>query len=603
MAFADTHAINKKPKEFNSANARQEKVKSYKDFYIKTIETKSTLKGLKLVLGGTGLGKTFGLLETVNEYVNRQPEKRHKFIYLTHRHNLITQQEKELRERYGISTTYLKSNKEIILKLHKEIGLQNTINQLESFGYFQYDDELRSQYTRQTKFKKLIKSIESKYEIVETEQPSDIRDTISKDLNFDCSELFNILKRQSVLIYREDKEKYESIQKEKIIWELFPYVEFENNPDCNVLLVTIHKVLSGFFNGKTDIKLASVEDKIIFLDEFDFLESDILKILCDEPSIINPLEFVSIFHQNFKHWSKADFWNTNKELKTVKEKFEEVIEYIDRSCNEYSINLTSVLDFRLSEETSNTKANVLFQTNQIITPKPFFLREKNNSWIIENSLPKDSINPRILFNILTIATNKIVGVFNYFKHNPNLVSEIIQKIWNQKNDNQGGVYEKYIKENMLYHRTKPKDNQDGTLYKDKSAYEIGYRLIKLLKRTNTFDPYSAELSQVELFTTPESLIAKLADSNLIFALSATTDLPRTLRCFNLDWLKNNASYIQIDEDDYSIIQELRDEKAQVRSTCAKFKLASTLPDDSPLQNALVALSDIDYFNDSTPQKI
>lgn len=575
-------------------------MKSYKDFYTKTIEANPSLKGLKLVLGGTGLGKTYGLLETIDEYVNHQPDRDFKFIYLTNRHNLITQQEKKLREKYDISTTYLKSNREVILNLHQSIGLQEVINELESLNFFQYDDELKNKFARQSKFKKLIKSIESKYKIVENEQQPDfnVKETIEKDLNFDCSEFFKLLKRQSVLIYREDKPKYESIQQEKIIWKLFPYVEFENNPECNVLLVTIHKVLRGFFNGKADIKLASIEDKIIFLDEFDFLESDILKILCDEPSIINPLEFVRIFYQEFKHWSQVDFWNSSDELRTVQEKFEEVIQYIDESCEKFNINLIGVRDFRLADSESTPKSNVLFQANQIITPKPFFLKEENNSWIVESKQPKDSINPRILFNILTISTSKIVGVFNYFKHNPNLVNEIIQKIWNQKNDNQGGVYEKYIKENMLYHRTKPKDKHDSTLYKDKSAYEIGYRLIKLLKRTNTFDPNSAELNQVELFTTPESLIAKLSDSNLVFALSATTDLPRTLRCFNLEWLKNNTPFIPLDKEDYSMIEKLRNEKAEIRGTTIKLQIAETLDEDSEFQKALLELWKVNYFGDN-----
>ena len=579
-------------------------MESYKDFYIKTIEESSNLKGLKLVLGGTGLGKTSGLLQTIDEYVNKQPEKNCKFIYLTHRHNLISQQEKELKERFNISTTYLKSNREIIMRLRKEIGLRDAINHLESLDYFKYDEKLSNKYIRQAKFKELIKSIDSNYRTIENDQQSNVVSIINEELNLKCSELFNILKRQSVLINGRDKKKHESLQKEKIIWSLFPYVEFENNPDCNVLLVTIHKTVSGFFNGKEDIKLTSITDKIVFLDEFDFLESDILKILCDDPSILNPLEFVTIFYKNFKHWSNADFWDTNEELRTVKEKFEKVIKYIDKSCEENRINLTSIVDFRLSDKDINNEANVLFQTNQLITPKPFYLKEKDNSLVIENNLPKDSINPRVLFNILTIATNKIVSVFNYFKHNQILVGEIIQKVWNQKNDNQGGIYEKYIKENMLYHRKKNNDrnDKDDNSYKNKSTYEIGYRLIKLLKRSNTFDPKSAELSQIELFATPESLIAKLADSNLIFALSATTDLPRTLKCFNLEWLKKNTFYIPLDESDYRVIQKKRDEKKRKRNTSVNLRLASHLLDDSSLQRALSALSEIDYFNDYTEKK-
>ena len=68
-------------------------MKTYKDFYTKTINENPSLRGIKLVLGGTGLGKTRGFLETIDEYINKQPNTNFKFIYLTNRHNLITQQE------------------------------------------------------------------------------------------------------------------------------------------------------------------------------------------------------------------------------------------------------------------------------------------------------------------------------------------------------------------------------------------------------------------------------------------------------------------------------------------------------------------------------
>lgn len=581
----------------------------YKNYYLRAINKGNN--GIKLVLGGTGLGKTHGMREAVKEYLSSDIEEKKKFIYITNRHNLITEQKKDF-EKNDFKCCYLKSNREIILGLLKDNEIQELIEQLEKKNFFKFDEILKNKYKRETKLNKLIESIENKQQLLRTEKQknSTLTKAIEKELNLECDELFKIFKMQIILINRNNDEiLYEELKFNKFIWKLFPYVEFENNPDANILLVTIQKVLMGFFDGKKDIKIASVENKIIFLDEFDFLEQEIIKNLCDEPSVINPLEFVRIFYEKYKHWSTAEFWDSTDYLKGIKDKFNEIIKYLDTKTTEKKLNFPNVIDFRLEKKfEANTKPYLLFQTNEIITPKKFYLKEKNNSWYIQNEKTNESVSPFELFNILAIATSKILGVFHYYQKDPNIVSEIIQTIWNQKNDNTGGRYENYINKNCLYHRTKAKSGKDYDLYKNKSPYEIGFRLVKLAKRTNNFDPNSAELGQVELFTSPEMVIAKLSDSNLVFALSATTDIPRTLKCFNIEWLRENATFISLDKKDYEIITAKRDKKRDLRQTKVSLKIAELLDEEHPLGSICKGLFNNNYFtkaneneNSATPR--
>lgn len=556
----------------------------YKNYYLRTIHNRSN--GIKLVLGGTGLGKTHGMREAVIEYLNSDHEEKRKFIYITNRHNLITEQQKQF-SKAGFKCCYLKSNREIILELLKNNQIEELIEDFGANDFFKFDEQLKNKYKRETKLNKLVESIESKLQLwkSEKEKPRNhaLTKAIDRELSFDCDELFKIFKTQAILVGRNDELLYAKLISNKSAWKLFPYVEFENNPDANILLVTIQKVLMGFFDGKKDIKIASVEKKIIFLDEFDFLEREIIKILCDEPSIINPLEFVRIFYEKFKHWSVAEFWDSTEYYKGVRDKFNEVIKYLEDKTKAKGLTFPSVIDFRLEKKPAEaSKSYMLFQTNEIITPKRFFLKEKNNSWYIQDEKTSESVSPFELFNILAIATSKILGVFHYYQKDPNLVSEIIQTIWNQKNDNTGGRYEDYINENCLYHRTKAKSGKGFELYKDKSPYEIGFRLVKLAKRTNSFDPNSAELGQVELFTSPEAVIAKLSDENLVFALSATADIPRTLKCFNLDWLEKNATFIPLDDRDYEIIKARRDRKRDLRQTKVSLRIAGQLNEEHPV---------------------
>ncbi|MBY0244630.1 MAG: hypothetical protein K2Q03_04150 [Sphingobacteriaceae bacterium] len=568
----------------------------YKDYYLRTIVKEKN--GLKLVLGGTGLGKTHGMREAVKQYLKSDGEKKKQFIYITNRHNLITEQKKEF-EKAGFKCCYLKSNKEIILDLLKSKQIQELISEFEEINFFKFDEVFKSKYKREAKFKRLIEGIEYKQHLLKAEKQkkSTLQKAIENELNLECDELYKLLRTQIVQVGQKNDTLYEKLKTNKFVWKLFPYIEFENNPDANILLVTIQKVLMGFFDGKKDVKIASIENRIVFLDEFDFLEQEILKTLCDEPSIINPLEFVRIFYEKFKHWSVADFWDSTEELKKIREQFNAVIEYLDKTTKEKGLNFPRVIDFRLeSKPEESANPYMLFQTNEIITPKPFFLKEKNNSWYIQNKKTSESVSPFHLFNILAIATNKILGVFHYFQKNQNLGSEIIQAIWNQKNDNIGGRYENYINENCLYHRTKKQSGREYKLYKDKSPYEIGFRLVKLAKRTSSFDPNSAELGQVELSTSPEAVIAKLSDNNLVFALSATTDIPRMLKCFNIAWLEENTTFISLEKEDYEIIKARRDRKMNLRQTQVSLKIADNLSEEHPLGNVINNLFKSGYFD-------
>lgn len=582
--------------------------KGYNEYYLKAINAHST--GLKLVLGGTGLGKTHGIRQAIKEHLEQNGEDKRKFIYITNRHNLITEFGQKLNSS-GINTSYLKRNSEIIGELVESKQITNVIEHLASKGYFQFDEELKDKYARERRLNKLIEDIESKRDLLKAEKDarSDIAETLKKEINFDCDELYKCLKNQMALIGSKDESLHGELLSDPYVWMLFPYVEFQNSEDCHVLLVTIHKVLKGFFDGRKDIKLASIEEKIIILDEFDFLEQEILKILCDEPSIVNPLEFVTIFYHKFRHWSKSGFWESSAYMKGVKEKFKEVIDYIDDQSGKIGISITDTIDFKVQENIASDKSYLLFQTNRIVTPKPFFLREDGNSFYIQKLKSADSVSPFKLFNVLAIATNKILGIFNYYQKDQSLVEELIQHIWNQKNDNTAGRYHNYIKENSLYHRSSRAGRKENKPYKDKSAYEIGFRLVKLIKRTNSFDPESAELNQVELFTSPEALIAKLSDNNLVFALSATADIERRLKSFDMKWLKENTNFIEVDEVDREIIKYRKQVKGEARKTEVNFRLAKELDKTQPVTAYIESLYDLAFFsklndsdNSATPRK-
>src|SRR5690606_25580682 len=93
------------------------------------------------------------------------------------------------------------------------------------------------------------------------------------------------------------EETHQQLMHDPGIWRLFPYTEFLFHPAQPVLLVTMQKLLYGFFNGRSSERLLSLEDKIIFLDEFDMQEKEMLGFLCRSPEIQNSFEFVRLFYE------------------------------------------------------------------------------------------------------------------------------------------------------------------------------------------------------------------------------------------------------------------------------------------------------------------
>src|SRR5260370_36227765 len=67
------------------------------------------------------------------------------------------------------------------------------------------------------------------------------------------------------------------------------------------MAVTLHKAFQGFFDGRKTLNLTRLEDEdggyIIFLDEFDFLENDLVGLICRAPQISNPFRVVELFYR------------------------------------------------------------------------------------------------------------------------------------------------------------------------------------------------------------------------------------------------------------------------------------------------------------------
>lgn len=567
-------------------------ISDYADLYTSTWETHKL--GLKIVLGGTGIGKTSGMQKAIQQELNDKSNR--KFIYCTYRHNLIQEQEAFFKSN-GIKNAYLKGKADIIAGLVEENRIDEIFEGLRSKNLFGKGDAQKKQILA---FNSMIQRIRARKEILESNHSPNLRKELEEEYKRACSGMLDWFKGhfRKALKSSSQKKADNKFLKLKETWALFPYIQFKHDPHTHVLLGTIHKFLKGFFDGSRNLKLASIEDSVLFLDEFDFLENQILKVLAEESSIQNPIEFVRFFYEDFDYWSKMEFWNRTEILKDVYRQFQEIRRKFDDDLRGLGLSFPTVRLFRCEQNEFKKGELRVFETGTSILSQSFFFKEEDSSWWLKNTRKKGSIYPEKLFFIFKKVRDKIIGVFNKYRSEQAILEEIIQFIWNNKNDGEKSVYSSYILDHIVYHRSHEvrKNTWEKLQTTGKvSGYDLGFRMFKMRQGKLEIDPKYVEMDQVELLTSPESIVAKIADKNLVFALSATSDIPRLVQSFNLEWLRKNVQVHEFSSDDFAMLEEKKKEKSALRQTKVHLDVIPTLHPYHPWEELLDKARQIGFF--------
>lgn len=567
---------------------------NYSDYY-SAIDL--NVKGFKPVYGATGLGKTYGIKKYIEKTLKNNPHQ--KFIYITNRHALIQELYKGLQNDLGLKVSYVKGKTEQLRELQDTKQLQSIIDRLFNKNFFQYEID-ESQTSLKEFFNRKIKNITSK--------EKDFKDNptaffLKEEIERMYQQLLYKLRGQFFLIKQKNKSLFKHFLNDDDIWQLFPFIQFENDEQTNVLVGTIQKFCYGYFNGKNFSKLHSLKHRdegqnyVIFLDEFDFLENEILNILCQEPQLQNSIEFIRFFMEDFEDLGGDDFWDKQKGLKTVKERMQKIYDYLQSKIDKYGFHFPQNRRFIFDEYEFKTKLKqqfVLFQNNNHpLVSESFYLEQspKSRKFKIVKSRNENTVNSFVFFGMIKSATEQLLRTFDSIRDRGLLMEDLIHQFWNTKNDNEKGEYHRYISENYSYRaiKSKRRSSQD-----EKFNYHSGFSLITL-KKGKSIAPNLATVEQLELITSPEAIIAELADNNLVFALSATTDIPRMVSSFDMQWLKENVNFIEPSKSDYALIQNLKKDKQDKRKSQVHYQTNKLLDKKHPLFEVVKVLSKTGYY--------
>jgi len=605
---------------------------SYKPYYLDVINAQlgnsAGFNGLKLVVGPTGMGKTNAIPQAIKE-IRSNPQVEKRCVYTTHRHMLLEEMGKILAEQQ-IPSVYLKKDNDLVEDFVQHPKIKDFLKWLDEKRFFDHvGDEIEDSHKRNNVFKRVKRQVDDLVNLFKQLRIDNSLSELAKQerrryIEKESDQLMNVFKRGlGQISFRAKKQKNQQLaelhaeltKQETLFWELFPYIRFLNDNDKKpVLLVTISKLLHGYFDGHRNNKILSLENNIIFLDEFDMQETEMLKILCQSAEIQNSFEFVGLFAETMLQQEQlGNLEPINNEMSkpfdNAKKRAKKVVNTLQEECVKNGFNFPQIRQFRVKpSEFDETKNLSVFQSNVIILDTPFFLLDKQSYWQVVKHKNLMALNARKLFYTVFRTADDILSFFSeLWIHDLKPESDSwIALCYDKKNDEVAGQYKKLIREHQFfrlldYVRYKMEYEQ----IKD-SIYYQGYNFFRLGQGKYHTDPEQVKIDQKKLTVSPEYILWRLCQSNLVFALSATGDIKREVSAFDLNWLSRYCNYLAITDFDKNLVTQLKEHKETQRHYQINLERAELLNKRSKLCNHVEKLQrDYQFFHeydDSTSKK-
>jgi len=536
---------------------------SYAKIYERTIAEDQN--GLKLILGGTGLGKTRGISEVI-----KAAQTTRKFIYIANRIALLNEMGTSL-EAAGVGYVHLKKDEETLLEI---------LEKVKSF----LNDKMVKTYAKPTELGQIKKTLTKLLQIKDNREALAL---VQSQVNDSTTEVMRFFKKILYEAYEKDKANHAKLLNEPIIRELFPFITYKNDAKTKVLLVTVQKAFYGFFDGKRNVSLTDLRNEhgknIIFLDEYDFLENDLLDLICRDNDIKDQFKFVEAFHREMKRHKLPliEYPSNLGEIRTERWEIEGIIALID-NLNKYGIKFPAINQFTYKQPKKDKK-EFIFQTNRTIASDLIYLKKGKRSFEIVHK--KTKISAFTLLNVVRSATIHILNLFKKMRvKDPAAYKEIMAHCYEYS------VFRQDIEKTWQL----PQRERIQATHFNK-LLDSGFSLYEIQRLDYKTDEEQAKLRHYSINTTPERILLTLAQHNLVFGLSATTDIPRCLHNFSADWLREQlkgaekARFYEPEGVDTDIITALNSARQKARANKVSVEKATELGNEQPLAEFIAGL--------------
>lgn len=547
----------------------------YSQFYDQIIPYHTV--GFKLAPGGTGLGKTNGVAKIS---VAPQYEQR-KFMYFANRIQLLEEMKQKMPEGTWVMVRRDFDMVRYTLAKHREAFYQFV---REPFFVHALKEEaqrkLSSRHADVATFLRTCQDLEAY-----TDDDLHRFPRLKDDAQALASSIFQSFRFLLISLYRNGNTNlHQQLLDHPVIRSLFPYIAFKRDPRVRLLLMTLHKAFYGFFDGYKTLnitRLKGAEGRVtIFLDEFDFLEHDLIRLICHAPRIEDPFRFIDLFYQEMERGRLP--LTSYPFSSNVRNRIIHIMEMIEQLKSE-GLPFPHIYLF-----TSNIpERSIIFRTRHTISTTPLYLFPTERSFHLIQD-PHDSSRPQgtnsssaaHLFNAISQICSRILMLFKELEEEEEIIyREVLRHCFEGTNFLQQVPQITHFSQiDQLRQQT-----QLGTLL------ETGYDIYDIKELQQLTDPEEVDIQYYSVNVTPEKILCSLAQHNLVFGLSATADIPRLVHHFHLDWLKQQrVNVLDIDDKDRAIIQQLNERKALARKNELCYKEIEELDETDPYQKKLSA---------------
>ncbi|MBE7512428.1 MAG: hypothetical protein HS103_06395 [Anaerolineales bacterium] len=534
----------------------------YLDYYKQTIEHYET--GLKLVVGGTGLGKTSSIKAVVRDL----PQER-KAIYIANRIQLLEEMVERGQGFKPEEVAFLRRDFEVVL---------NTIATMKADLYALLDDDLFRAYAGSVDITRLKQSCTLLEDLREQVGGPFIPKLLEEKAEEKARQVLADFKTVILTAKQKRKKDYGKLLDHPVIQGLFPFIRFLRRPEVRILLVTLHKAFYGFFDGSETLSLSRLSGYLIFLDEFDFLENDLIGLICRSPQIDDPFQFVEFFYEQMRrHKLGLDIYPVSggENIRRRLIEIQSEIELLQRS----GIRYPEINQFICKAPQINA---AVFRTTHSVSTAPLYLCQTNRAFevVFDRNAPCDgNVFPaRRLLSAVSAVSERILTLLKELEtDDPETHRDLMRDCYRNT-----AFLEQLPQISQFPRRRFQQLTRLGSLL------ESGYSLYDIKHLEKQTDPEEVELRHYAIYVTPEKLVATLAMSNLVFGLSATADIPRCLNHFDLSWLgdREQVNLIPIDDYDQQIVETLNAQKAQARGNQIVVARLPELDDKTTLKKAL-----------------
>ncbi len=513
----------------------------YVDYYDRTIQNHGV--GFKLVGGGTGLGKTSAIrkLITLPAYQGR------KFIYCANRKQLLEEMAQELKSAQpsGSPACYVMLRRDLEVVLDTLKNHQNAFYDLLGQRIFldnlsRWNDKYRLKRVDLPAVKRACKTLEELLSLEISQLPQLLQDQVNEQAALVLAAF------KAVLLAANNKSgsspSYQQLADHAVVQSLFPYIAFQRRPHVRLLLVTLQKAFHGFFDGRQTLNLTRLQDEdgghTIFLDEFDFLENDLVGLICHAPQISNPFHFVELFYRAMiRHKLPLETYPLSE---SVRDRIQRIIGIVDAlhdkqrkgntidfpNVNQFTSSLPQKFMHARSGHEGVKMSPTIFRTRHTISTESLYLHHTKRSFDLtsEKVDPSGKSLPSALhlFDTVSRASTHILQLFKELERGKDEITyrEMIRHCF------QDTVFPEQMALISQFSRSEHEQRtQLGALLD--SGYSL-YDIEDLQQRT---DRAEVEVRHYGMYLTPEMILRALSEHNLVFGLSATADIARHVHNF------------------------------------------------------------------------